>query len=381
MGWKPVFMAQMLELIKQSAVPAAVMRSAAKGALSLPAPEMLAILVHLTGNKIFAEEAAMTLAGWEEASLMAALSASDVPSELLEYFWNEKNRRRTLMPALLENPRVSEHRLIEAAGKANRELVNLMLTSRRVHSSRAVLQTLVTNTFLTEAEVQQIREELAAGTAEPADHESEAAHDVWTREHADEIKAEEDKAFELTKSPGEPDELEIPPASEPDSAAGAVATAPQRRPTLPVREKVSTLQKIARMNVAQRLKTAFIGNKEERAILIRDSAKIVQNAVLASPKLSDPEVEMFAAAKHVHENVLREIARNRRFLKNYAVVRNLVGNPRCPLEISLTLIKNLLVYDLKSLRHSKNVPDTVRKVAEKLYKEKMDSRAQQQQRR
>ena len=373
-------MAQMLELIKQNAVPAAVMRSAAKGALSLPAPEMLAILVHLTGNKIFAEEAAMTLAGWEEASLMAALSASDVPSELLEYFWNEKNRRRTLMPALLENPRVSEHRLIEAAGKANRELVNLMLTSRRVHSSRAVLQILVTNTFLTEAEVQQIREELAAGTAEPPDHESEAAHDVWTREHADEIKAEEGKAFELTKSPGEPDELEIPPASEPDSAAGAATTSKQSRPTPPVREKISTLQKVARMNVAQRVKTAFIGNKEERAILIRDTAKIVQNAVLASPKLSDPEVEMFAAAKHVEENVLREIARNRRFLKNYAVVRNLVCNPRCPLEISLTLIKNLLVYDLKSLRHSKNVPDTVRKVAEKLYKEKMDSRGQQQRR-
>jgi len=373
-------MPQMLELIKQNAVPAAVMRSAAKGALSVPAPEMLAILVHLTGNKIFAEEAAMTLAGWEEASLVAALSASDVPSELLEYFWDEKNRRRTLMPALLENPRVSEHRLIEAAGKANRELVNLMLTSRRVHSSRAVLQILVTNTFLTEAEVQQIREELVAGTAEPADHESEAAHDVWTREHADEIKAEEGKAFELTKSPGEPDELEVPPASEPDSAPAAATTSPQSRPTPPVREKISTLQKVARMNVAQRVKTAFIGNKEERAILIRDTAKIVQNAVLASPKLSDPEVEMFAAAKHVEENVLREIARNRRFLKNYAVVRNLVCNPRCPLEISLTLIKNLLVYDLKSLRHSKNVPDTVRKVAEKLYKEKMDSRAQQQRR-
>src|SRR5262249_48397857 len=257
-------MPQMLELIKQNAVPAAVMRSAAKGALSLPAPEMLAILVHLTGNKIFGEEAALTLAGWEEASLVAALSGSDAAPELLDYFWDEKNRRRTLMPALLENPRVSEQRLIEAAGKANRELVNLMLASRRVHSSRAVLQILLTNAFLTEAEVQQIREELAAGTTEPADHESEAAHDVWTREHADEIKAEEGKAFELIKSPDEPDEVEATPAPEPDSAADVVATAPLRKPTLPAREKVSTLQKIARMNVAQRVKTAFIGNKEER---------------------------------------------------------------------------------------------------------------------
>ena len=35
----------------------------------------------------------------------------------------------------------------------------------------------------------------------------------------------------------------------------------------------------------------FIGSREERAILIRDTARLVQNAVLNSPKVSDPEVE------------------------------------------------------------------------------------------
>jgi len=68
--------------------------------------------------------------------------------------------------------------------------------------------------------------------------------------------------------------------------------------------------------------------------------------------------------------VFREIARQRRFLKLYPVVRNLVTNPKCPLDVSLTLIKTLLVFDLKSLRHNKNVPDTIRKVAAKLYLEK-----------
>ena len=56
------------------------------------------------------------------------------------------------------------------------------------------------------------------------------------------------------------------------------------------------------------------------------------------------------------------------------MVRNLVNNPKCPLDISLTLIKTLMVYDLKSLRHNKNVPDTIRKVAAKLYTEKATSR-------
>lgn len=366
-------MPRMLELIKQNAVPATVMRAAAKGALSLPAPEMLEILVYLTGNRLFGEEAAMSLARWDEASLIAAVSNSDAAPEVLEYFWDEKNRRSSLMPALIENPRISEQRLIEVAGRAARDVVNVMLASRRVHGTQAVLQVLLGNTFLTEAEVKQIREELAAVRPEPPDQELEAAHDVWTREHADEIKAEEGKAFELTGPDEEQETAAAVPKPEPVHAQ--VAVAPQPKPV--VREKVSTLQRIARMNAAERVRRAFIGSKEERAILIRDGAKVVQNAVLASPKLSDPEVELFASAKHVTENVLREIARNRRFLKNYAVVRNLVNNPRCPLDISLTLMKNLLVYDLKSIRQSKNVPDTVRKVAEKLYKDKMDARGQQ----
>ena len=360
----------MLELVKQSAVPAAVMRSAAKGALSLPAPEMLEILVYLTGNKLFSEEAALTLAQWDEPSLHAVLANHDVAPELLEYFWDERNRRRGLMPALIENPGISEQRLSEAAARAPRELVNLMLASRRVHSSQAVLQILLGNTFLTEAESHQIRDELAAIGTEPSAQELEAAHDVWTRENAEAIKAAEEKAFELVGK-DEPAEEAIPVVpSEPGTTQSAVASPKKSEP----RDKLTTLQKVSRMNAAERVKYAFIGTKEERAILIRDSAKIVQNAVLASPKLSDPEVELFAGAKHVSENVLREIARNRRFLKNYSVVRNLVNNPRCPLDIALTLVKNLLVYDLKSLRHSKDVAETVRKVAEKLYKDKMESR-------
>jgi hypothetical protein len=135
-------------------------------------------------------------------------------------------------------------------------------------------------------------------------------------------------------------------------------------------KRITVLQRIGRLNVGQRIKLGFLGGREERAILIRDTARLVQNAVLSSPKLTDAEAESYAGAKNLQENVFREIARQRRFIKLYPVVRNLVNNPKCPLDISLTLIKTLMVYDLKSLRHNKNVPDTIRKVAAKLYTEK-----------
>src|SRR5919204_5119643 len=97
-------MPRMLDLIRQSAVPATVMRSAAKGALTLPAGEMLEILVFLTSNPIFAEDAKLTLAGWDLSSASAVASDAATPWEVLEYFIAPQNLRPKLLPALLQNP-------------------------------------------------------------------------------------------------------------------------------------------------------------------------------------------------------------------------------------------------------------------------------------
>ncbi|HSK45946.1 MAG TPA: hypothetical protein VLA83_18875, partial [Candidatus Binatia bacterium] len=219
------------------------------------------------------------------------------------------------------------------------------------------------------------------------DPESAAALEAFQRENAAAIAAEEDKPFELVK--------DEEPATDPTTAVGegtgevAEAAAEATSPAAPQgalnrgvplenldefdaaeQKKLTVLQRVSKLNVGQRIKLGFIGGKEERALLIRDTARLVQNAVLCSPKLTDAEAESFAASKNLQENVFREIARQRRFLKLYPVVRNLANNPRCPLDISLTLVKTLHVYDLKSLRHNKNVPDTIRKVAAKLYTEK-----------
>lgn len=368
-------MSQMLELIKKNAVPAAVMRSAAKGALSLPPAEMLQILVYLTGNRLFGQEAAMTLARWEQSSAWAVLSSSDAPPEVIEYFLDQKNRRPALMPALIENPNVSEEHLSALAAGASRPLVELLLASPRAKSMPGMLNVLLDNPHLTRPEIQQLRQELGYETAELPNPESERAHEAWQQEHSAEIEAEEGTAFELIGVEDEPEEFSIsaPPAEKPESSEGAAART--RSQGLSVSVKVSTLVRLSRMNVAERVKQGFLGSKEERAILIRDGARIVQNAVLASPKIGEAEVETFAAAKNVSENVLREIARNRRFIKIYGVVRNLACNPRCPLDLSLTLVKNLLVADLKTLQGNKNVPETLRKVATKLYKDKRSAAA------
>jgi hypothetical protein len=381
-------MSDIFDQIKSNAVPENVMRTAAKGALPVPPAETLEILVYLTHNPVFGLDAKMTLAGWEIASAVKVLSDPCAPPDVLGYFWLETNRRMSLMPALIENPAITESMLIELAAGARREMVAPLLASPRVRRSQVLTAALAANPELTPRELQSLQETPAAAPEVPAepDAESEAAHQAWQQHHAAEIAAEEGKPFELVgrdeDESREPDQAKpgtrgavATSTAQPSATAGASALAAaamhvhaQARPA--DEKKLSVLQKIARMKAAERVKAAFSGGREERLILIRDGAKVVQNAVLASPKLTEPEVESFAAAKNVSENVLREIARNRRFMKNYNVGRNLVNNAKCPLDLSLTLVKNLMVYDLKGLRFNKAVPETIRQVAAKLYREK-----------
>jgi hypothetical protein len=408
---KRIFMPRMLDLVRQSAVPAGVMRSAAKGALTLPAGEMLEILVFLTSNPVFAEEAKMTLAGWDVASATAVVSDPATPWEVLEYFIAPENLRPKLLPALLENPRVREARLLDLAQSGSREVVEMMLASSRVRKSEHVLHALLTNANLNEAEAQSVRQSLRdlgqETTAIKAYSEVDAQEKTqYEIEHADEIAAEEalGKPFELMGGIADDEELEtvapveetaaVQAPAEATVAAGELAVtqtantaaAPQaaplpeesvrkmRAPQPDNNERISAFQKIAAMGVSQRIQLAIKGSKEERFILVRDGSKLVSQAVLQSPKVSEAEIETFASMKNVQEGVLREIGNNRKFIRNYGVIRNLVNNPRCPLDLSLTLVNHLMVNDLKSLASNKNVADTLRRLALKRYRDKTEKK-------
>jgi hypothetical protein len=206
----------------------------------------------------------------------------------------------------------------------------------------------------------------------------------YLQQHAQDIAAEGDKPFQaiggtfdlLSPEYFHEGEAEAPaPVAAAAAPAEAHATAhaahPQQPKGPPKRE--NTFQKINSLDVKGRIQLALKGNKEERSILIRDGTKVVALAVLEAPKLADGEVEKFASQKNVLEAVLRQIPLKRRFMKNYIVVRNLVANPRTPLDLGLGLMKNLLAQDLKNLSSNKEVSETIRKLALKMYKQKLDA--------
>lgn len=351
----------MIDLIKQSAVPANVMRSAARGALSLPPEEMVEILVYLSEHKLFAEQAKLALAGFDQQAMRQVAGNPATTADVLNYLASPENLRPALVASLVENPSLPSSRLLELAVSHSRDALDAMVASARVRSEAAVLHVLVENPELPDDKRAQVQALLATLGPHPA---ADSEEDVlgldeevakYVDQHAAEIAEEEKKEFTLADLT-EDEKIEL---KEKKAAADKAE-----------HDRMSPLQKIAGLTVGQRVQLGMKGNREERYILIRDGCKLVSGAVLECPKLTDQEVETFAGMKNVQESVLRAIAGKRKFMKQYAVVRALASNPRCPIDVGLTMLKSLLVADLRNLSINKNVSETLRKVAMKMYKEK-----------
>ena len=152
------------------------------------------------------------------------------------------------------------------------------------------------------------------------------------------------------------------PAKDLEDAAKEAEPDPVKRETL--------LKQVAHMNVVQRLTLALKGNREARMILIKDPNKLVQRCVLQSPRLTDMEVESFAKMTNLSEEVFRVISLTRKFIKSYVIMKNLVNNPKTPLDISLHLLPRLNANDLKLLTTNKNIPDTLRSIAVKTQRQR-----------
>jgi hypothetical protein len=170
------------------------------------------------------------------------------------------------------------------------------------------------------------------------------------------FKIGEEPAAAAPPPPPEPEPEPEPPEPvpevpeivlDPDEAVVRILSEEDRQDA----EKVSSVQKIYRMNMKEKLITALKGSREERAILIRDPNNIVAQGVLGSPRLGPAEVESISAMKNVSGEVLRTIGSHREWTKNSNVISNLVKNPRTPIGLC-------------------NVPEAIRKQALKFVRKK-----------
>lgn len=280
--------------------------------------ELLAVLTH---DSAFADRAKAALLTQPVPSFLAALAREDAAAELFDYCAENLTEKAGIADAMARNAACPAETLVRAARAFSINGVQALLDRLERLTETPILVAALLRSGAASAEQRELLKELQEGPA-PGPGLEEAVADA-----------------------------------EPD---------PHKR--------LSLLQRLARMNVVERVQLAIKGNREERMALIRDNCKIVQRAVLQSARLSESEVESFAAMGNLSTEVLRVIGGNRSFIKNYMIVRNLVNNAKTPLEVSLHLLPRLTERDTKLLTTNRNIPDTLRSMALKLHRQRNDAR-------
>lgn len=127
---------------------------------------------------------------------------------------------------------------------------------------------------------------------------------------------------------------------------------------------------VQNLTMAQKVKLALSGNKSARAVLIKDSNKMVSISVLKNPRITEEEVLKLTSSKGTPEDLLRQVAGNKEWVKNYNVKLGMASNPKTPLAISIKLLDTLFEKDLAKIAKSKNIPSVLASTARR----KLESR-------
>jgi len=116
---------------------------------------------------------------------------------------------------------------------------------------------------------------------------------------------------------------------------------------------------VASMSVMEKMKLARFGNTSARGVLVRDRNKLVAAAAIRNPKISDSEVESYARSRQLSDEVIRIIANNRQWTRNYPVKLGLCMNPKCPPGTAIKFLNFLTDRDLGTLMRSRDVPGPI----------------------
>lgn len=388
--------------------PAQARLMAARGLLPLAQTDLLEVLVALRedGNAEIAEAARATLEGQEAESFTNVAGLAEVAPSVLAYIAERADASRAAHEAVVLNARTPDAAIARLASQAHDGALLELITVNQQRLIRApeILEAVLQNPARTpEAErrarevkreffekergAQQIAEEMRArGMAAAAEfiESSESLlmtggvaqrtgaltlDDAWIiAQHIEVADSEIDDSWlphdvldmleraDLFGETAEQRALNVERIiNETLSEAGDVAP-----------ERISLIRRIMLMNVKDRVKLAMKGDREVRAILIRDSNRVVSVAVINNPRITEQEIELIAAMRTVSDEALRLIAMNRTWARNYKVIHNLACNPRTPLPTAMSILPRLFAKDLKAISINRNVAEGVRRQALRL---------------
>jgi len=343
----------LVDQFRKGGVPRELRLMAAQGALPLKPTDLVELLHFLLADTESEVRGAAekSLMGMAASELLPLLKDRETPSDVLG--WALRHRPEPeLREVVLQNTSTTDEAIEAEAPSLPEALAELVVINQtRLLRRTTLLEAIESNTHLSNDQRRRLRElretfhigEQPAAQAPPPAPPPPAPQPEPTPEVQAEV---------------------VP---EPTSDAEAVTrylTEEERHEE----QKVSAVQRLYRLNTAEKVIAALKGTREERAVLVRDPNRLVATAVLGSPKVTEAEIESFAAMRNVSDEILRQIGNNREWTKRYSVIANLVKNPRTPIGISLGMVARLSPKDIKSIATDRNVADAIRKQATRFMK-------------
>lgn len=347
----------LVEQFRKGGVAKELRLMAAQGALPLGPVDLLELLHFLLSDAAeeIRGEAQKTLAGVPKDELLPIGKDRQTPPQILAFILASREEP-DLLEGVLQNTSTTDEAIEAQAPLLRMESAELVVINQaRLLRRTSLLVAIESNPNLNNDQKRRLRE-LRESFKIGADYE---------------------------EKPPEPEPVAPPPAPE-----AVVAAAPEPEPEAepePLTEeeliartlepdertqpdKVSLVRRLYTMSTKDKLITALKGDRQARAMLVRDPNRLVATAVLGSPNVTEAEIESFAGMRNVSDQILRIIGNHRDWTKKYSVVANLVKNPRTPLGISLGMVSRLNPRDLKSIAVDKNVSEVIRKQAKKFIK-------------
>lgn len=320
----------------------------AKGVAPLPPPLLVSSWAYLIedADPQLKAAAESSLVNYPETSLLTILE-SELEGWVLEclgYFFANKE---SVIEKVLLNEKTPNSFFIEFS-KYCSEKFSVMISNNqeRILESPQIILSLESNPHHLKSNTDRIRHFLKlAGVMIPGEGNQSQVDD--------QVEMMVDESFFLSAIDGLDDE-----AKEKALLSGKGSLSDDQRQSL--------LQYIQKLNVGAKVKLAVKGNKEARSFLIRDTNKVVALAVLKSPRITDSEIAIYASMRNVSDDVIRVIATNPTWTRNYQVKMALCFHPKTPIQSSMGLIKFLNLRDLVKLTKDKNAPGPLVKASKQL---------------
>ncbi|HEX8776392.1 MAG TPA: hypothetical protein VF735_22675 [Pyrinomonadaceae bacterium] len=386
----------LVKAIVSGKAPPQARMMAARGLLPLPQADLLEALVALrsSDNAEIASAANSTLESQDAGELLEIAKTSETAPAVLGYLAMTAGVGREIQEAVTLNHSTPDEAIAALAGTStDGSLLELIaINQQRLIRAPAIIEALINNPASTpEAErraretrreffekergAQQIAGELRARGQTAAAEFFESAESVNTGDPftaddawliAKHIEVSDDDIDDSWLAMERIEQL-IEESFEQRTANAERVIADARLEGDEVSpERISLIRRVMMMTVKDRIKLGMKGDREARAILIRDSNKVVATAVIHNPRITDHEIENIAAMRTVADEVLRMIAMNRAWARSYPIILNLARNPRTPIATAVTILPRIHNRDLQSISQNRNVSEAVRRQAYRL---------------